>query len=179
MKRILGTLVIMGLSVVLLTSLVFAQTITTDQAKILVETYNSDVEPLSLRKFGEAFLVLAESQEGEENYEDALRNYRTAEKIFNDIIEAQGSRDYEERKSLKYYDYVLPMFEKRDFCKFKVACMELKIGDKTKARSYFLAVIRSAGTKSTKSYVQESLKILQEKFDLSIEDLKDLGIGKI
>jgi len=179
MKKILEILIIMGLSIVLLASLVFAQIITIDQAKILVETYNSDVEPLSIRKFGEAFLVLADSQEGEENYEDALKNYRTATKIFNDIIEAQKNRDYEERKSLKYYDYVLPMFEKRDFCKFKVACMELKLGNKSKARDDFLAVIRSSGTKSTKTYVQESLKILQEKFDITINDLKDLGIGKI
>jgi len=53
----------MSLWVVLLTGLVFPQTMTIDQAETLVETYNSDVEPLPLRKFGEAFLVLAESQE--------------------------------------------------------------------------------------------------------------------
>lgn len=179
MKKILTTLVIMSLSVLFLTSPVFAQTITIDQAKVLVETYSNDPKPLSLRKFGEAFLALADSQEGEENYEDALKNYRTAAKIFNDIIEAQDNRDYDERKSLKYYDYVLPVFDNRDFCRFKVAFMELKIGDKIKARSDFLAVIRSAGTKSTKTYVQESLKILQEKFNIAMEDLKDLGIGKI
>jgi len=80
---------------------------------------------------------------------------------------------------MKYYNYILPIFEKRDLSMFKVARMELNIGEKTKARNDFLAVIRSAGTKGTKPYVQESLKILQEQFDISIEDLKDLGIGKI
>lgn len=179
MKKILGILVVVSLLVVLSSSLVFAQTITIEQARILAKTYSSDVEPLSLRKFGEAFLILAELQEGEESYEDALKNYRTAGKVFNDIVEAQGNRDYDETKSLKYYDYVLPMFEKRDFCKFKVACMQLKIGDRSKARNDFLAVIRSSGTKSTKTYVQEGLKILQEEFDITIDDLKDLGIGKI
>lgn len=179
MKKILEVLIITGLSVVLLTSFVFAQTTTLDQAKILVETYNSDPKPLSLKKFGEAFLVLAEFQEGEENYEDALKKYLAAAKIFDDIIEAQDRRDYEEKKSMKYYNYILPIFEKRDLATFKVACIELNIGQGVKARDNFLAVIRSSGTKSTKPYVQQSLKILKEEFDIDIEDLKDLGLGKL
>lgn len=154
-------------------------TMTLDQAKILVEMYNKDPAPLPLKKFGEAFLILAESQEKEEKYMEALWNYITANKIFKDIhdrLEGQKRWNYKEEKTLEYYEYYLAILHKVGFCMFKIPCMQLRMGLRTQARDNFIIFVLNYGADETDPRVQESLKILKREFGIDKEDLRAFGL---
>jgi len=153
--------------------------ITLDEARRLVEVYNQDPGPLSLTRFGEAFLILAKSQEKEKKYREALRSYTRAYTIFRNIrdeLEIQDRWDYKGEKSIEYYSYRIQIIHKLGFSIFKVACMQLKIGLKTIARDNFLAIVRGFGIEDPPIYVRESLKILKKEFNIDIEDLRSFGV---
>jgi len=153
--------------------------ITLDEAKRLIEIYNQDPKPLSLKKFGEAFLILAESQEKEAKYNKALIKYVKAYKIFKDIyneLKIQELWNYKEEKTLEYYEYYSAILRKIGFCMFKIPCMQLKIGLRTEARDNFMIFVLNYEADETNSRVRESLEILKREFGVNKEDLRAFGL---